>query len=119
MVIDTDILIAREKKLKTKYFAVSAVFTDEFDVDLKLNSFFFFLRNSINEEKEPAQHTSDGHEETRLQNNDPQNSVSAKTSEDNDKEEGHYEELVCLVRQFYVERPINPSAIAYQNIETC
>lgn len=75
--------------------------------------------NSINEEKEPAQHTSDGHEETRLQNNDPQNSVSAKTSEDNDKEEGHYEELVCLVRQFYVERPINPSAIAYQNIETC
>ena len=36
-----------------------------------------------------------------------------------EKEEGHYEELVCLVRQFYVERPVNPAAIAYQNIETC
>ncbi|XP_068729489.1 uncharacterized protein [Montipora capricornis] len=38
---------------------------------------------------------------------------------DSEKEEGHYEELVCLVRQFYVERPVNPAAIAYQNIETC
>ncbi|KAL9953916.1 hypothetical protein ACROYT_G041389 [Oculina patagonica] len=37
----------------------------------------------------------------------------------NEKEEGNYEELVCLVRQFYVERPVNPSAIAYQNMETC
>lgn len=40
-------------------------------------------------------------------------------SETVEKEEGNYEELVCLVRQFYVERPVNPAAIAYQNIETC
>lgn len=38
---------------------------------------------------------------------------------ESEKEEGNYEELVCLVRQFYVERPVNPAAIAYHNIETC
>lgn len=42
-----------------------------------------------------------------------------KTPSESEKEEGNYEELICLVRQFYVERPINPSAIAHQNIETC
>ena len=73
----------------------------------------------MNEDKEPAQPTSDGREEIRQKNNGTQNNASAKTSENNDNEEGHYEELVCLVRQFYVERPINPAAIAYQNIETC
>ena len=42
-----------------------------------------------------------------------------KTSDNGEKDEGNYEELVCLVRQFYVERPVNPAAIAHQNIETC
>ena len=42
-----------------------------------------------------------------------------KTPPESEKEEGNYEELICLVRQFYVERPVNPSAIAHQNIETC
>lgn len=45
--------------------------------------------------------------------------LSMKTPSESEKEEGNYEELICLVRQFYVERPINPSAIAHQNIETC
>lgn len=41
-----------------------------------------------------------------------------KTKND-DEDEGTYEELICLVRQFYVEKPINPAALAHQNIETC
>lgn len=45
--------------------------------------------------------------------------LAPNKASDTEKEEGNYEELVCLVRQFYVERPVNPSAIAYQNIETC
>ena len=45
--------------------------------------------------------------------------LSAKKTSDTEKDEGNYEELVCLVRQFYVERPVNPAAIAHQNIETC
>ncbi|XP_031554796.1 uncharacterized protein LOC116291723 [Actinia tenebrosa] len=40
-------------------------------------------------------------------------------NEDEDEDEGTYEELICLVRQFYVEKPINPAALAHQNIETC
>ena len=62
-----------------------------------------------------------------LQNEHGDNKQGQKLSEDktlaepseSEKEEGNYEELVCLVRQFYVERPVNPAAIAYQNIETC
>jgi hypothetical protein len=41
------------------------------------------------------------------------------TEKNDDDEEETYEELICLVRQFYVEKPINPAALAHQNIETC
>ena len=58
--------------------------------------------------------------EDKQEKNPPENDeLSAKKASDTEKEEGNYEELVCLVRQFYVERPVNPAAIAYQNIETC
>ena len=59
-------------------------------------------------------------QEVEQDENIPDNKESLmKTPSENEKEEGNYEELICLVRQFYVERPINPSAIAHQNIETC
>lgn len=60
------------------------------------------------------------HHNSRTQDNvKPENDTTFTKTSDSEKEEGHYEELVCLVRQFYVERPVNPAAIAYQNIETC
>ena len=45
--------------------------------------------------------------------------VAATPEDEQEEQEETYEELVCLVRQFYVERPINPAAIGYHNIETC
>lgn len=55
-------------------------------------------------------------QEKNLTNN---KELLTRTPSEGENEEGNYEELICLVRQFYVERPINPSAIAHQNIETC
>lgn len=43
----------------------------------------------------------------------------SQTTKPDSEEDSKYEELVCLVRQFYVEKPINPAALAHQNIETC
>lgn len=57
----------------------------------------------------------DKKDETATENKE----LLAETPSETEKEEGNYEELICLVRQFYVERPVNPAAIAYQNIETC
>ena len=59
------------------------------------------------------------HHNRKQENMKPENQTTFTKTSDSEKEEGHYEELVCLVRQFYVERPVNPAAIAYQNIETC
>jgi len=63
--------------------------------------------NGCQEDDEQQKHVTDNKE------------LLTKTPSESEKEEGNYEELICLVRQFYVERPINPSAIAHQNIETC
>lgn len=63
--------------------------------------------NGCQEDDEQEKHVTDNKE------------LLTKTPSESEKEEGNYEELICLVRQFYVERPINPSAIAHQNIETC
>lgn len=68
--------------------------------------------------------TVDGIQSSRLQCNETEDrrkeeKLSGNETPETEKEGGNYEELVCLVRQFYVERPVNPAAIAYQNIETC
>ncbi|KAJ7390788.1 hypothetical protein OS493_022346 [Desmophyllum pertusum] len=87
----------------------------------KLNRASLYSR--ITNKEETTQSTTlelDEREEDREENNLTENKeLLAKTPPETEKEEGNYEELICLVRQFYVERPINPAAIAYQNIETC
>lgn len=92
---------------------------DKYIDQANLNKASQYSREMDKEEtSESTTLTRNGHEENRQEKKLSENKVSAKCSE-TEKEEGNYEELVCLVRQFYVERPINPAAIAYQNIETC
>lgn len=75
-------------------------------------------------EKENTHSTQNGRDENIKDKNidvatENKEHLEGIASDSLEKEEGNYEELVCLVRQFYVERPVNPAAIAYQNIETC
>ena len=79
--------------------------------------YVIFLRDK-EDDSQSATVQQKGSKEKRQEKELSEKEGSAKTS-DTEKEEGNYEELICLVRQFYVERPINPAAIAYQNIETC
>ncbi|EDO48601.1 predicted protein [Nematostella vectensis] len=55
----------------------------------------------------------------KLATEDSKNKGTSQGTQHEDEDEGTYEELICLVRQFYVERPLNPAALAHQNIETC
>lgn len=80
---------------------------------------FFFRLLSRNQEDASLNTRPEHHNSRKQENMKPENRTTFATTSDSEKEEGHYEELVCLVRQFYVERPVNPAAIAYQNIETC
>jgi len=72
--------------------------------------------NKEDDTQPTVSHLLNGLEENRQEKILSEN--KARNSE-TEKEEGNYEELVCLVRQFYVERPVDPSAIAHHNIETC
>ena len=110
----SQVLTLLKSRRKFKYERVQILVFHIFSVIQ--SSFCFPYRN----QEDASLGTRLEHHNSRTQDNvKPENDTTVTKTSDSEKEEGHYEELVCLVRQFYVERPVNPAAIAYQNIETC
>ena len=84
-------------------------------------SFFSYYRDKGHPTQSTKLELNGSQEEDEQEENvtDNKELLTKTPPESDENDEGNYEELVCLVRQFYVERPINPSAIGHQNIETC
>ena len=97
-------------------FSLSMLFRLVSRPQLTSRILLLFFSNKEDDTQPTVSHLLNGLEENRQEKILSEN--KARNSE-TEKEEGNYEELVCLVRQFYVERPVNPSAIAHHNIETC